>query len=124
MFDTKPFGAARVAPWGLVRSDLDGYGDADERGSPLVGDCISDGRVDGRLNGREDALQRLFGTGTSQDVADLSNIARDQQADVAFLENVGQLIEHLHCGDIDERNAAGVKHDSVHAVGGGRRLDA
>ena len=52
------------------------------------------------------------------DVADLTDLAGDEQSDVPIVELVGEVGKHAGGGDVDERDAFGVEHDRADVVGG------
>ena len=58
-----------------------------------------------------------------EQVADLAEVVGDDELLAGPGEVVGELVEHPHRGDVDERDRLGVEHDARHARGGGVRLD-
>jgi hypothetical protein len=76
--------------------------------------------------GWTDCHEHAVRVGTPQHVADLADVARDDQGDAVALQVLGQLTQHPGAGDVDEGHRLGVEHDRMRVgrdAGVDRRAD-
>ena len=76
----------------------------------------SDG-IDGGLDGWVHALERRVVDDVSENVADLPDVPRDEQLDIAMTEVFAEVAEHAGCGHVDEWDRLGVEHDRADPAG-------
>jgi hypothetical protein len=67
--------------------------------------------VDRDLHTRVDALKLLCCVGATKDIANHTDVARQEQLHAATAKLVCGLVEHLGGRDVEERNGSGVEND-------------